>query len=55
MYDKLNNMSAGEVWEIVWTLKNKFDDSSDMVFTIALDVLESKVSESKFLELAENL
>lgn len=53
--NKLNNMMAGEVLEILHSLKDKFDDASMLVFEIGLEVLESKVSEEKFIEVTANL
>ena len=52
---KLNRMTSGEVYEVLLGLKERFDDAAMMVFDVALDVLESKVSETEFLRLAENL
>lgn len=52
---KLNSMTSGEVYEVLLGLKERFDDAAMMVFDVALDVLESKVSEAEFLRLAENL
>ena len=52
---KLNSMTSGEVYEVLLGLKERFDDAAMMVFDVALDVLESKVSETEFLRLAENL
>lgn len=52
---KLESMTAGAVWEVITGLADKLDDASDMVMTAALEVLELKVSEDKYIELMDKL
>ena len=51
----LESMTSGQVWEIAYSLKDKLDDASDLVMTAAIEVLESKVSGDKFIELMGKL
>ena len=52
---KIQSMTAGQVWEVIWSLKDKTDDASDLIFCEALEALETKVSEEKYIELMGKL
>ena len=52
---KLEGLDAIQVYDVAVELKDKLDDYSSMVFEAALEVLERKLPEDKYLEALETL
>ena len=52
---KLNNMTAGELWEVMKGLVLDTSDHASIVYEAAMDAMETKVSEEKFVEICEKL
>ena len=52
---KLESMDARQVYDIALELKDKLDDYSSVVFEAALEVLEHKLPEDKYLRALETL
>lgn len=52
---KLESMTAGEVWEVMKSLVLETSDHATVVYETAMDVMETKVSEEKFVEICEKL
>ena len=52
---KLESLDARQVYDIALELKDKFDDYSSVVFEAALEVLEHKLPEDKYLRVLETL
>ena len=52
---KLNAMTSGELYEIAMQMTKRVGEEADIVMMNILEALESKVSEEKFTELADNI
>jgi hypothetical protein len=48
--EKLQGMTSGELWEILIGLIGSLDDASCMVYELAIDAFESKVSDDVFVD-----
>ena len=53
--NKLESLDAIQVYDIALELKDKLDDYSSIVFEAALEVLEHKLPEDKYLKALEAL
>ena len=52
---KLESLDAQQVYDVAFELKDKLDDYSSIVFEAALEVLEHKLPENKYIQALETL
>lgn len=53
--EKLESLDARQVYDVAFELKDKFDEYSSAVFESALEVLERKLTEDKYIQALETL
>lgn len=52
---KLKSMTSGELYEVMLGLAKQTTDEANTIFEAAMEIMESKVSEEKYLEICARL